>query len=293
VPFDDRTIDDLCALARGRRIVALTGAGLSTESGIPDYRSPEALARTRRPIHGPEFIRSATVRQRYWARAVIGWERFRHAAPNAGHRALAALERHGAVAGVVTQNVDRLHEKAGSLRVIELHGALADVTCLGCGAFESRDALQARLLAQNPGWADLHASAAPDGDADLPAELVERFAVAACAECDGVLKPRVVFFGENVARPLVDAAFALVDAAELLLVVGSSLAVFSGYRFLLRAVERKIPVAIVNRGPVRGEDRATLKVEASTGATLEALAIALGAYEASAPQVGAALAPRS
>ncbi|HEY1692929.1 MAG TPA: NAD-dependent protein deacetylase [Polyangiaceae bacterium] len=265
----------LAELARGRRAVALTGAGLSTESGIPDYRSPESLARPRRPIHGSDFLRSASLRKRYWARSTLGWARMRLARPNAGHEAIAALEQRGAVAHVVTQNVDRLHRKAGSLRVTELHGALEDVVCVACGALEARDALQGRLLALNPGWESAVAPSAPDGDADLPAESVESFEVATCLGCGGVVRPRVVFFGENVPRPTVDEAFAAVDAAELLLVAGSSLAVFSGYRFLRRAVERGIPVAIVNRGPVRGEEHATLKVEASTGATLAALAVLL------------------
>jgi NAD-dependent SIR2 family protein deacetylase len=260
---------------RGRAVVALTGAGLSTESGIPDYRSPQALARPRRPIQGPEFVRSEAVRRRYWARAVLGWDRMRGAEPNAGHRAIAILEERGVVAKVVTQNVDRLHNKAGSRRVVELHGALAEVVCLSCGALEGRDALQARLLAANPGWTGLAADGAPDGDADLPAHLVEAFRLVACAHCEGVLKPRVVFFGDSVPRPVVDEAFAAVDAARLLLVVGSSLAVFSGYRFLRRAAERGIPVAIVNIGPVRGEEHATLKIERSTGETLAAVAGAI------------------
>jgi NAD-dependent deacetylase sirtuin 4 len=268
-------IDRLTSLARGKSLLALTGAGLSTESGIPDYRSPAALATPRRPIHGPDFVRSETVRKRYWARAALGWDRMRGAEPNAGHLALASLERCGAVAHTITQNVDRLHHKAGSRRVTELHGALAEVACLACGALEDRDALQARILALNPGWTSLAAPVAPDGDAELPVERVERFEVPACELCGGVLKPRVVFFGDNVPRVTVDAAFAALDAAELLLVVGSSLAVYSGYRFLRRAVERGIPVAIVNRGPVRGEEHAVLKVEAGTGETLGALAGAL------------------
>jgi len=277
------TVAPLCELARGKAVVALTGAGLSTESGIPDYRGPEALARpTRRPIQGPEFVRSEAVRRRYWARSVLGWERIRLAEPNAGHRALAALEARGAVAHVVTQNVDRLHHKAGSRRVTELHGALAEVCCLACAAVEDRDALQARLLELNPGWTSVDVATAPDGDADLPPERVERFALAGCLRCGGVLKPRVVFFGDNVPRPTVDEAFAQVDGAGLLLVVGSSLTVFSGYRFLRRAVERGIPVAIVNLGPVRGEEHAALKVEASTGATLDALALALPERNATA-----------
>jgi len=269
-------IDRLCELARGKAVLALTGAGLSTESGIPDYRSPEALARPRRPIHGPEFVRSEAVRKRYWARSALGWERMRAAQPNAGHRALAALEHRGVVARVITQNVDRLHHKAGSRNVTELHGALAEVGCLACGAVEERDALQARIVTLNPGWTSQAVTTAPDGDAELPPERVERFQVPACTRCGGVLKPRVVFFGDNVPRATVDEAFAAVEAAGLLLVVGSSLAVYSGYRFLRRAVERGIPIAIVNRGPVRGEEHAAVKVEASTGATLAALASALG-----------------
>jgi NAD+-dependent protein deacetylase sirtuin 4 len=268
-------IDQLCALVRGRTVCALTGAGLSTESGIPDYRSPAALARVRRPIHGPEFVRSEAVRRRYWARSALGWERMRHAEPNQGHRALAALERSGVVAHVITQNVDRLHRKGGSRNVTELHGALAEVRCLACGALEDRDALQQRILALNPGWTSRDAPTAPDGDADLPADRMERFIVPSCAPCGGVLKPAVVFFGDNVPRPVVEEAFGAADGAGLLLVVGSSLAVFSGYRFLRRAVERGIPVAIVNCGQVRGEEHASLKIEESTGTTLDALARAL------------------
>jgi NAD-dependent SIR2 family protein deacetylase len=268
--------DSLIELVRGRAVLALTGAGLSTESGIPDYRGPEALARPlRRPVQGPEFVRSEAVRRRYWARSALGWERMRAAQPNPGHRAIAALEQQGIVVHVVTQNVDRLHHKAASRRVTELHGALAEVACLSCGALEERDALQARLLALNPGWTAGGALAAPDGDAELPADRVERFQVAACTACGGVLKPRVVFFGDTVPRAVVAEAFEAVDASEVLLVVGSSLAVFSGYRFLRRAVERGIPVAIINRGPVRGEEHAAVKIEASTGETLSALARAI------------------
>jgi NAD+-dependent protein deacetylase sirtuin 4 len=266
----------LAELLRGKAVLALTGAGLSTESGIPDYRGPEALARpARRPIQGPDFEKSEAVRKRYWARSALGWEQMRLAQPNRGHRALASLEQRATVIRIVTQNVDRLHHKAGSRKVTELHGALAEVACLACGALEDRDALQARLLALNPGWTSLSVTTAPDGDAELPADRLEGFRVAACTACGGVLKPRVVFFGDKVPPPVVGEAFAAVDAAELLLVVGSSLAVYSGYRFLRRAVERRIPVAIVNRGPVRGEEHAALKVDASAGATLDALAHAL------------------
>ena len=268
-------VDSLVELMRGRGVVALTGAGVSTESGIPDYRSPDALARVRRPIHGPEFVRSAALRQRYWARAMAGWERFRLARPGASHVAMAQLESAGVVTGLITQNVDRLHHAAGSRRVTELHGALAEVVCLDCHALEDRDAVQARMRALNPSWLDGPSPMAPDGDAELPDEVVERFTTPSCAECGGTLKPNVVFFGLNVARRVVDEAYARVDGADVLLVTGTSLAVFSGYRFLLRAADRGIPIAIVNRGPVRGEERATLKVEAATGETLTALAVSL------------------
>lgn len=268
-------LDDLIALLRGKRLVALTGAGCSTESGIPDYRGPETLRRARNPIQGREFSRSAEIRQRYWARAVIGWERFSRAEPNPAHRALARLEQGGPLEGLITQNVDGLHHAAGSRRVIELHGRLAEVACLECGATEARAALQERLLAQNPGWLRRAADLAPDGDADLPAEHVAGFHAPPCLRCDGPLKPRVVFFGENVPRPIVDEAFALVDAADALLVVGTSLAVFSGYRFVLRAAQRGIPIAMVNLGSARGEELGALKVDARAGEVLPRLAEAL------------------
>lgn len=271
------SLDSLADLIRGGRVVALTGAGVSTESGIPDYRSPDALARVRRPIHGPEFVRSAALRQRYWARAMAGWERFRLARPGPAHVAVARLEDAGVVTGLITQNVDRLHHAAGSRSVTELHGALAEVLCLDCNVLEDRDALQARMRELNPGWVDGPSPMAPDGDAELPDDVVARFTVPPCAACGGTLKPNVVFFGHNVARPVVDEAYARVDGADVLLVTGTSLAVFSGYRFLLRAADRKIPVAIVNRGPVRGEERATLKIEAGTGDTLSALAALIAA----------------
>ena len=293
---DPGRLAELAALLRGRRAVALTGAGISTESGIPDYRGPGTRERARSPMQHAEFVRDGTARRRYWARSVIGWPRVDAAAPNPAHAALAAMERAGALAAVITQNVDRLHHRAGSRAVIELHGALADVTCLGCGARESRGALQERLLALNPWWgtgaaptgadppaatapdgdADVPAATAPDGDADLPAASIDRFQVADCGGCGGVLKPDVVFFGGSVPRPVVDAAYRLVDESEALLVVGSSLTVYSGYRFVRRAAERGVPVAIVNLGPTRGDPLATLRWDERAGATLPALAAALG-----------------
>lgn len=271
------TVDALAALLRDRRVAVLTGAGCSTESGIPDYRGPETRRRARNPIRFQEFVKDDAGRRRYWARAFVGWERFRDKAPNAAHVALAQMERDGRLAGLVTQNVDRLHHAAGSRDVVELHGALADVRCLACGALEPRDALQARLAALNPGWREIHAETAPDGDAELPPELVHRFECASCTACGGALKPDVVFFGESVPRERVERAYAMVDAADALLVVGSSLAVFSGYRFVKRAHARGVPIAIVNLGPSRGDPLATMVVDAPAGEVLPRLAEARSA----------------
>jgi NAD-dependent SIR2 family protein deacetylase len=277
----------LVAMLRGRRVVALTGAGCSTDSGIPDYRGPGA--KPRRPMQYREFVGSATARVRYWARATAGWPRMAAARPNAAHRALAALEASGALAGVITQNVDGLHQAAGSRRVVELHGALARVRCLGCGDVAARDHVHAALVAANPwlheGDADVapapcHRSVggdveiAPDGDAELGADAIAGFRVPACA-CGGAWKPDVVFFGENVPRATVDDAWALFDRGEVLLVAGSSLTVWSGYRFVRRAAERGVPVAIVNVGPTRGDDDATVKLEGALGDVLPRLAAVL------------------
>jgi len=267
----------LIQLLRGRRVVALTGAGCSTESGIPDYRGPETPPRTRPPIQHREFVDRADARRRYWARSVLGWSRFSAARPNPAHTALAELEQRGAVAGVITQNVDGLHGAAGSRTVVELHGALARVRCLECEALATRDTLQLRLLAANPGWLDRaqHAAIAPDGDADLPDDLVDGFTIVPCHACGGTLMPDVVFFGGSVPRTTLDAAWSLFDRAEVLLVVGSSLTVFSGFRFVRRAADRGIPVAILNRGPTRGDDHAAVRLDARAGIALPALARAL------------------
>jgi NAD-dependent SIR2 family protein deacetylase len=211
-------------------------------------------------------------RQRYWARSMLGWPRFSAAAPNEGHRAFAALEQRGLLQGVITQNVDRLHHAAGSRRVVELHGALAEVVCLGCGRLEARASLQARLTLLNPRW-ESDAELAPDGDAEL-AE-VDGFRVADCLACGGVLKPRVVFFGENVPRPVVDGAFALLEEGDALLVVGTSLTVYSGFRFVRRAAERGVPVVILNLGPTRGDGLATVSIDAPVGTALPTLVAAL------------------
>ncbi|HUJ76481.1 MAG TPA: NAD-dependent protein deacetylase [bacterium] len=266
----------LADLLRGRPTVVLSGAGISTESGIPDYRGPQGSLRTRKPMQYREFVESAHARRRYWARSTLGWMRVAEAKPNDGHRALAAMEKAGAITGIITQNVDGLHQAAGSIRVLELHGALADVRCLSCGRNERRDAFQERLLAANPGWDAQGAAVAPDGDVDLDPRLEARFSVPACTVCGGVMKPDVVFFGENVPRARVDAAFSAVEEAAALLVVGSSLAVFSGFRFVERAARDHKPVAIVNQGETRGDALAAVRVEGRLGEVLPRLGVLLG-----------------
>ncbi len=255
---------------RAGRVAILTGAGCSTESGIPDYRGPGA--RPRNPIQHRDFVAYPSTRRRYWARSTLGWPRMASAEPNAAHRALAEIERRGRLTGLITQNVDRLHHKAGSREVLELHGALAEGRCLGCGTTEPRDALQRRLLELNPSFAGgVAVSIAPDGDAELPAALVDGFRVPACLACGGVLKPDVVFFGGTVPKERVAGAFAMLDGASALVVIGSSLAVFSGYRFVLRARDRGIPIAILNRGETRGDPFATLRIDALAGQVLPAI----------------------
>jgi len=265
-------VQKLTTLLARKRVAVLTGAGISTESGIPDYRGPGTLRRARKPIRFQEYAASAEGRARYWARSMLGWPRFAAATPNAGHRALVALERAGAICGVITQNVDRLHHAAGSRRVIELHGALAEVRCMRCDAPEPRAQLQRRLEDLNPQLLQAQAELAPDGDADLPAALCERFRVAGCLACDGVLRPSVVFFGESVPRHLVESACDLVDEADALLVIGSSLAVYSGYRFVKRAHERQMPIAILTLGETRGDPLASVRVNRPLGEVLPAFA---------------------
>lgn len=271
-------LESLADLLRGRRIVALVGAGCSTESGIPDYRGPESSRRPRTPIQYQEFVRSEPARARYWARSTVGWRRIAGARPNAAHYALAQLEAVGAVVGVITQNVDGLHDAAGSRRVVELHGSLAAVCCLDCGDRIARDEFQRRILELNGEWTrqlapvDEHA-AAPDGDVDLPASALANFRVPACEACrTGVLKPDVVFFGENVPRARLEEAWRVFDDGDALLVVGSSLTVYSGRRFVYRAGEIGMPIAVMNVGPTRADDVAAVKVEAPLGAALPSLA---------------------
>jgi NAD-dependent SIR2 family protein deacetylase len=257
-------------LLRGRRLVVLTGAGLSTDSGIPDYRGPKSPART--PMTYQDFVSGPAAQRRYWARSHIGWSRMRQASPNPGHLALARLESAG-LGLLITQNVDGLHEAAGSTRLVALHGRIADVICLSCRARTSRQALQARLTALNPGFDQAHAGAVvrPDGDVELGD--TSGFRVPGCASCGGVLKPDVVFFGENVPKDRVERCYDAVDAADALLVAGSSLTVMSGFRFARRAHKRGIPLVIVNRGATRADDLATLKLEMGTSDFLPTLTL--------------------
>lgn len=257
-------------LSRGPFTV-LTGAGLSTDSGIPDYRGPGS--KPRNPMTYQQFIADAANRRRYWARNHVGWRHMHGASPNPGHRALAELERQGRLTGLITQNVDRLHSDAGSRRVIDLHGRFDRVRCLDCGTIITRQALAVRLEALNPHFGDPLADAgdvAPDADMEL--DTTEGFVPADCGVCGGTLKPDVVFFGENVPKDRVAAAYALVDAGAALLVAGSSLTVMSGYRFVRHAAKNGIPVVIINRGPTRGDGQATIKLDAGTSTTLEWLA---------------------
>ncbi|MBL8952049.1 MAG: NAD-dependent protein deacetylase [Myxococcaceae bacterium] len=260
--------DRLSQWLKGRRVFVLTGAGISTESGIPDYRGPVTRLKPRRPIQHRDFVTQPKARARYWARSALGWPRFRAFEPNPSHTALARLEAEGRVHALVTQNVDRLHTKAGSRRVLELHGSLYQVRCLACGSSESRDGLQARLLAANPGAAAWSYELAPDGDADLPPEAVDGFVVPPCLRCGGVLKPDVVFFGDNVPPPRVAEAFEWLGACDAVLVVGSSLHVWSGYRFVRAAAEANKPVAILNLGETRGDVHAALKLDVRAGDVL-------------------------
>ena len=269
--------DDLLAAVMalaGKRVVALTGAGISTESGIPDYRGPGTKARARTPMRFAQFAASEAWRRRYWARATVGWPRVRDARPNAGHAALASLQ--GArLSGVITQNVDGLHGAAGSRNVVELHGALREVVCLACRVVSARDDVHARVLDANPAFASLRATFAPDGDVDLADDIVDGFRVVDCA-CGGPLKPRVVFFGENVDADTLARAWQTFDDATALLVVGTSLEVFSGRRFVEEASRRKWPIVVVNMGPTRSDALATVRIDGPTGAALPALATALG-----------------
>jgi NAD-dependent SIR2 family protein deacetylase len=250
-------------------VALLSGAGLSTESGIPDYRGETGRARPATPMTFQEFVGSTASRQRYWARSHLGWQFITGVQPNDGHRAVADLQRQGLLTGIVTQNVDGLHQAAGAADVIELHGGLDQVACLSCGDLTPRLDLHARLTEANPGWERSNLPLKPDGDVDL--DDTSDFTTVDCVLCGGMLKPDVVFFGETVPRDRVERAFRLLDAARTLLVLGSSLTVMSGYRFVLHASKHGKTVAIVNQGPTRGDAQADLKVEAPLGQVLSEL----------------------
>jgi NAD-dependent SIR2 family protein deacetylase len=263
-------ITDLLA---GGGAAVLSGAGLSTESGIPDYRGPTGLARRATPMTYQAFTGGEEARQRYWARSHLGWRHIAHAEPNAGHYAVASLERAGLLAGVITQNVDGLHQAAGASAVTDLHGSLHQVVCLSCGARTSRVSLDTRLRDANPEWDAAPEGAGPeavnpDGDAVVSAAAISSFTVVGCLGCGGMLKPDVVFFGENVPPARVAACYALVERARSLIVLGSSLTVMSGYRYVRHAAKLGLPVAIVNQGTTRGDAYATVTLDAPLGRTL-------------------------
>jgi NAD-dependent SIR2 family protein deacetylase len=264
-------VDRLAAyLARHRDVLVLTGAGLSTASGIPDYRDEQGVRRGKAPVQGPEFRQSDAVRKRYWARSMVGWPTLATAAPNAGHRALAQLEADGRIASVITQNVDGLHQRAGSSRVTELHGNIHAVVCLDCHAQFSRAFVQSLLEQANSGLAGAIAHPAPDGDAHIEPDALAEFHVPHCIHCAGMLKPDVVFFGDGVPSACTEAAFASLAQADAVLVVGSSLMVFSGFRLCRMAAESGKPIAAVNRGKTRADHLLSLKIEESAELVLPA-----------------------
>lgn len=250
------------------RVAVLTGAGCSTDSGIPDYRDDEGKWKHRRPMLYAQFVGSKANRRRYWAQSFSGWQRIASAGPNDAHRALATLERQGVVSSVVTQNVDSLHQRAGSRRVVDLHGTLRKVRCIDCGETVPRAVFQARLKEANPAWKASVAQLAPDGDAKLSNADVSSFEVPSCERCGGILKPDVVFFGESVPKARVAHCYRIVDTAEALLVVGSSLMVFSGLRFVRSASKAGKPIAILNRGATRADGLATMRLHGSCAEVL-------------------------
>ncbi|MBS0382763.1 MAG: NAD-dependent protein deacetylase [Proteobacteria bacterium] len=255
-------------LAARSHVTAITGAGVSTESGIPDYRDGDGNWKRSPPVQYRDFVESEAVRKRYWARSMVGWPMFTAARPSAAHFALAGLERVGHVTQLVTQNVDRLHQRAGSRNVVDLHGRLDVVRCLANNHRFDRDAFQTRLRDANPDWNVAPARIAPDGDADLEGIDFDAFNVPACEVCGGVLKPDVVFYGESVPRETTAAALAAVEASDGVLVAGSSLMVWSSFRLVRAAVERSIPVVAVNRGRTRADDLYAFKCEGECGAIL-------------------------
>jgi NAD-dependent SIR2 family protein deacetylase len=278
---DLEVLNGIRSLLAGKRLALLTGAGLSTDSGIPDYRGPDSAPRS--PMTYQEFVRDAANRQRYWARNHVGWSHLRHADPNQGHRAAAEMERRGLLTGLITQNVDRLHEEAGSFNVVDLHGRFDQVVCLECRRTYSRRLLAGILEELNPGFLEDATRSglvemAPDADSTVEDQrLISNFVVAVCPACGGTLKPDFVYFGENVPIERVERSYAIVDDAAALLVAGSSLTVMSGLRFVRHAAKAGKPVVIINRGETRGDDRATIKLDAGVSESLAWLAAELPA----------------
>jgi NAD-dependent SIR2 family protein deacetylase len=265
-------------LHQHRRVLVLTGAGLSTASGIPDYRDKDCVRRGRAPIQGPDFRKSEAVRRRYWARSMAGWPTLAQAAPNVAHQALAGLEQAGRIASIITQNVDGLHQRAGSSELIELHGNIHYVICLDCGSRHERGAIQQWLRAANPALAaaahahgEIVPETRPDGDAEVELEALQEFHVPVCADCGGTLQPDVIFFGDNIPAQRTAQALQWAEQADALLVVGSSLMVFSGYRFCKLAAQANKPIAAINLGKTRADELIGLKIEASAGDVLPLL----------------------
>ncbi|RBY95088.1 NAD-dependent protein deacetylase [Blastococcus sp. TF02-8] len=276
VPGTGAALDALADLVSDGDALVLSGAGLSTDSGIPDYRGATGSLRRHTPMTYQTFTRDPRGRHRYWARSFVGWRQMRDARPNEGHRAVAALQGAGLLSGVITQNVDGLHQAGGARDVVELHGGLDRTVCLGCGGIAGRAELDDRLQAVNPHFGPRAQEINPDGDAELPDEVLDGFVMVDCLACGGgPLKPDVVFFGETVPRDRVDSCFAMVEQAGSLVVLGSSLTVMSGYRFVLRAAKLGIPVAIVTVGPTRGDAKADVRVDAPLGVVLPELAARL------------------
>ncbi len=272
-----QVLDELADLISRGGAVVLSGAGLSTESGIPDYRGPTGALRKNVPMTYQAFIGDPVARHRYWARSYLGWRQLAGARPNVGHHAVTTLQRAGLVSGIVTQNVDGLHQAAGATGVIELHGGLDRVLCRNCGHLINRAQLDRDLRAANPTFEAAESRINPDGDAELADDILSGFVMIDCESCGvGPLKPDVVFFGETVPRDRVERCFDLVDRADSFLVLGSSLKVMSGFRFVLRAAKRGIPVAIVNQGPTRGDEYCTVRVDAPLGVVLSTLTQQLG-----------------
>ncbi len=253
------------------RILVVTGAGCSTDSGIPDYRDHAGAWKRSKPILFQEFMRSEAVRQRYWTRSYLGWIPFSQATPNRAHWALANLESQGKIFQLVTQNVDSLHQKAGSQQVIDLHGNLNALVCQACGERESRDWMQEKLASLNPNITHLSATLAPDGDTDLETDF-SQIIIPDCPICGGILKPDVVFYGEQVPRPRIEAVYTALNRADAVLVAGTSLMVFSAFQFIREATRQGKPIAAINQGKTRADDLFMLKVEKPLGETLSTLA---------------------